>query len=105
MPASNNVLSSNTRIDSYLAADIAEFIRQQLLLNGESFTYETVMSHHGKVSFLQEAIENNYRVYLYFIATEDPDININRVNVRVANHGHYVDSEIIKSRYYRSLQN
>ena len=63
------------------------------------------MSHHGKVSFLQEAIENNYRVYLYFIATEDPDININRVNVRVANHGHYVDSEIIKSRYYRSLQN
>lgn len=93
----------NTKIDSYLAADIAEFIRQQLLECDVSFTYETVMSHEGKVKFMQSALEKGYRVYLYFIATEDPDINISRVNIRVAQKGHAVSPEIIKSRYYKSL--
>jgi predicted ABC-type ATPase len=100
-----NVLLVETKIDSYLAADIAELLRQELLANGFSFTYETVMSHQGKVNFLMQAREIGYRVYLYYIATEDPEINSNRVNVRVAQKGHWVDPEIIKSRYYRSLYN
>ena len=87
-----------------MAADLSEFIRQQLLENNISFTYETVMSHESKIAFLQEAKEKGYRVYLYFIATEDPDINISRVNVRVAQHGHGVNPDIIKSRYYKSLK-
>lgn len=100
----NNVLHVNTTIDSYLAADIAEFIRQQLLANGLSFTYETVMSHESKITFLQKARENDYRVYLYFIATEDPEINISRVNIRVAQNGHAVNPEVITSRYFKSLK-
>lgn len=100
----NNVLYVQTLIDSYLAADLSEFIRQQLLNNDISFTYETVMSHESKISFLQKAREKGYRVYLYFIATEDPEINISRVNVRVAQQGHYVAPEIIRKRYYKSLQ-
>jgi len=100
-----NNLKINTQVDSYLAADIAEFIRQQLLVAGISFTYETVMSHPGKIDFFQQAINKNYRVYLYYIATEDPDININRVNVRVAQNGHPVSPDVIRSRYYKSLQN
>lgn len=47
-----NILICNTSLDSYIAADIAEFIRQQLLDQGISFTYETVMSHKGKIEFL-----------------------------------------------------
>lgn len=61
------------------------------------------MSHISKVNFLQEARDRGYRVYLYFIATEDPEINISRVNVRVVQNGHYVAPEIIKNRYYKSL--
>lgn len=99
----NNTLSVDTEVDSYLAADLAEFIRHQLLEIGVSFTYETVMSHEGKVQFMQSAAEKGYRVYLYFIATEDPDINISRVNVRVAQQGHPVIPEVVRSRYYRSL--
>lgn len=100
----DNVLHIATVVDSYLAADLAEFIRQNLLLNGISFTYETVMSHQTKVAFLEQAQDNGYRVYLYFIATEDPEINISRVNVRVALHGHFVAPEVVKNRYYKSLQ-
>ena len=40
-----NILHINASVDSYLAADLSEFIRQQLLENNISFTYETVMSH------------------------------------------------------------
>lgn len=104
LSVAENVLHINTKADSYLAADLAEFIRQQLLANDISFTYETVMSHESKLNFLQQAREKGYRVYLYFIATEDPEINISRVNVRVAQQGHNVAPEIIKNRYYKSLQ-
>lgn len=101
----DNSLRVSSYYDSYLAADIAEFLRQQMVENNLSFTYETVMSHKSKIEFLQKAIDSGYRVYLYFIATEDPEINLNRVNVRVAQKGHPVGPDIIKSRYYRSLEN
>lgn len=81
LKVSENKLTSSTNIDSYLAVDIAEFIRQELLSNDISFTYETVMSYSGKIDFLRLAIEKGYRVYLYFIATEDPEINISRIKL------------------------
>ncbi len=105
LSVNNNILHIATTIDSYLAADVAEFIRQQLLSYNISFTYETVMSHKSKIDFLQTAKENGYRVYLYYVATEDPEINISRVNVRVAQKGHYVPPETIRDRYYKSLNN
>jgi predicted ABC-type ATPase len=100
-----NVLTIATKIDSYLAADISEFIRQQLLVQGKSFTYETVMSHPGKIDFFHKAKQNGFGVYLYYIATEDPEINISRVKIRVAQEGHHVSPEVITSRYHKSLQN
>jgi len=74
------------------------------LFNNISFTYETVMSHESKIEFLKQAKGKGFRIYLYFIATEDPEINVSRVNVRVAQQGHNVDPEVIKNRYYKSLQ-
>lgn len=99
-----NVLHIQAVVDSYLAADLAEFIRQQLLSNNQSFTYETVMSHESKIAFLEIARNKGYRVYLYYVATEAPEINISRVSVRVAQQGHDVAPEVIKKRYFRSLQ-
>jgi predicted ABC-type ATPase len=101
----NSLYLSDISINSYIAADIAEFIRQELLKAGKSFTYETVMSHKNKLAFMKLAKEEGYRVYLYFVATEDPDINVNRVKIRVAQQGHGVAPEVIRSRYYRSLEN
>jgi predicted ABC-type ATPase len=101
----HNTLKIFTKVDSYLAADLAEFIRQQILEVGISFTYETVMSHAGKIDFLQKARNQGYRVYLYYIATVDPEINISRVNIRVAQDGHPVSPEVIRNRYYKSLEN
>lgn len=91
------------KISSYIAADIAEFIRRKLLAAGKSFSFETVLSHKSKLEFLKHARREGYRIYLYYVATESPVININRVKIRVAKKGHAVDETRIKERYYRSL--
>ncbi len=48
--------------------------------------------------------DRRYRIYLYFVATESPMINISRIKeVRVKSGGHDVPEAKIESRYYRSL--
>ncbi len=91
-------------MSSYYASVIADFIRHKLLENKTSFTFETVMSSSDKVDFLRLAQAKGYRTYLYFVATESPDININRVANRVGDGGHNVPQEKIIKRYYRSLE-
>jgi predicted ABC-type ATPase len=98
-------LKVKSSIDSYLAADIAEFIRQKLVKEGISFTYETVMSHPDKIEFMKEAQNKGYKVYLYFVSTTDPEINSYRVKLRVTQNGHSVPIDKIKDRYYKSLSN
>ena len=61
------------------------------------------MSHPSKVVFLQKAKEKGFKTYLYFICTQDPEINKLRVFNRVNKGGHDVDEEKIVNRYYRSL--
>lgn len=104
---SDNILTlkepANT-IDSYVASVIAEFLRLQLLLGTSNFSFETVMSHSSKVDFLQQAKKAGFKTYLYFICTQDPEINIARVHNRVYKGGHDVENEKIKERYYRSLE-
>jgi len=91
------------RVNSYSHAIVADYIRRQLLSCGATFCYETVLSHPSKVSFMREALSLGYRTYLYYIATEDPDINVNRVRNRVLLGGHNVPEEKIRSRYVKSL--
>ena len=71
---------------------------------GVSFTLETVMSSADKVELLKNAKSAGYRTYLYFIATQDPEINLSRVENRVAQGGHDVPPDKIRGRYYRSLE-
>jgi predicted ABC-type ATPase len=101
----NKVFYADDSMNSYIAADIAEFIRQELLTEGLSFSFETVMSDLSKVDFLNLAKKKGYRIYLYYFSTEDPLINRSRVNVRVLQKGHAVSEEIIERRYFRSLNN
>ena len=88
-----------------IAQIIADFIRKKLLDSGEKFSFETVFSHESKVDIMKCAIEKGYKVYLYFISTEHPDINVYRVKfVRVKENGHDVGEELIRNRYYRSME-
>jgi predicted ABC-type ATPase len=95
-------------VDSYLASYVATYIRNGLLLLNKkdfTFTIETVMSHESKLDFMRAARERGYRIYLYYISTSSPEINVGRVATRVLSGGHNVPEDKIKSRYERSLRN
>lgn len=61
------------------------------------------MSHISKVELLNYAKLKGFRTYLYYIATDDPEINISRVKNRVNLGGHNVPENLIIDRYHRSL--
>jgi len=100
----NNILYSEQQaITGYFAAILADFIRRQLLTARSSFTFETVMSSPDKIHLLKSAKEKGFRVYLYYICTDDVQINIDRAVNRRKSGGHSVPEEKIPPRYDRSL--
>jgi predicted ABC-type ATPase len=82
-------------VNSYLASVLADFLRRKALDEGRSLSFETVMSHPDKVDVLKEAQARGFRTYLYYIATEDPEINLQRVKNRVVAGGHDVPADKI----------
>jgi predicted ABC-type ATPase len=87
----------------YIAAVLSDFVRRQWIALGESFTFETVMSSEDKVAMLRDVHQLGYRTYTYYVCTDSPAINRDRVEVRVKQGGHPVPADKINSRYHRSL--
>lgn len=98
----NKLIVPNTPGD-YDAAMAADFIRYQLLEGNNTFTFETVLSDGRKFEFLREAVAKNFKVYLYFVCTGDPAINIARIANRVQRGGHDVPRATVIDRYSKSL--
>jgi predicted ABC-type ATPase len=94
---------ASVEVNAYFASVAADLLRRRLLKHQVSFTFETVMSASDKVELLFMARNLGYRTYLYYVATDDPAINISRVRARVAQGGHPVPEDKIVSRYFRSL--
>eukprot|EP01031_Cornospumella_fuschlensis_P008409 gene8409-10367_t len=91
-------------VNAYFASVAADFLGQKLMERRVSFSFETVMSSPDKVRLLERAQALGYRTYLYYIATDDPAINVARVKARVNLGGHDVPESKIVSRYARSLE-
>ena len=89
---------------SYKAAQIVEEIRDNLLLAGRSFCFETVFSHPGKVDFVGKAKALGYQVILVMIHLESTGLNKARVAQRVEAGGHDVPDEKIETRIPRLLR-
>ena len=88
----------------HLAQLLATVLRERLLEQQQKISFETVFSHPSKLEFMRRAKEQGYKIYLYFVATEDPAINIARIKeVRVMTGGHDVSEDKIRRRYERSL--
>jgi predicted ABC-type ATPase len=90
-------------IDSYVASLIANYLSKKLLETEHSFCFETVMSHESKIDLLREAKRLGFKTYLYFVFTDDPNLNVKRVDLREKAGGHGVAKAKILSRYQRSL--
>jgi len=99
----NRIVFDHVEVNAYFAAVVADFIRVKLLETMQSFSFETVMSHPDKIELLNRARKIGYRTYLYYIATNDPEINIARIRHRVKMGGHPVPEDKVVSRYQNSL--
>jgi hypothetical protein len=62
------------------------------------------MSHPSKLALLEQAKLLGYQVILVFVGTNNPQINVERVALRVQQGGHDVPTDKIIARYHRTLQ-
>ncbi len=82
---------------------LADEARERCLINGSDFSFETVMSHPSKIEFMACAKSSGFQVSLFFVATNDPILNVERVGARVAQGGHDVPTDRIIARYQRTM--
>jgi predicted ABC-type ATPase len=52
---------------------------------------------------MRKAKKHGFRVYLYFISLDNPNMNIGRVKTRVEQGGHDVPEDKIRERYQRTM--
>lgn len=87
------------------AANCAKELRENCLKGMESLAFETVFSTLEKMEFVKRAKTAGFFTRLFFICTNDPSINAQRVALRVMEGGHDVPISKIINRYYRSIKN
>lgn len=85
------------------AANRAKEMREDCLFNMTSTAFETVFSTPEKLEYVRRAKAAGFFVRLFFVCTDDPSINAQRIALRVMEGGHDVPIPKIISRYYRSI--
>ncbi len=85
------------------AANHAQRMREDCLVKGQNILFETVFSIPEKLDYIRQAQQSGFFIRLFFICTDDPQINIQRVVKRVKKGKHDVPQDKIIKRYYRSV--
>lgn len=98
------VFPNNPEAHSYQAAQIAQEMRNELIIEGRSFCFETVFSHPSKIDFVAKAKSLGYEIILVFIHLETFELNKARIAQRIEEGGHFVPDEKVESRIPRTLQ-
>lgn len=79
--------------------------RELCLEEGRSLAFETVFSTEEKLAFVRRAVSAGYFVRIFFVGTDSPEINAQRIAGRVMEGGHDVPILKIVSRYGKSIAN
>ena len=88
------------------AQSAAMRIRAEATESKLPFAFETVMSHPSRINEMLMLKEQDYRLFLTFITTDDPEKNVARVTLRYetgTTTGHYVAPDKVRERYHRTL--
>lgn len=100
----NNTVYHSSKVQIQ-AGRKAILLQQKYLQSKDSFLIETTFSGHREVNLLQEAKEKGFKTNLVFIFTNDVIKNIERVEDRVEEKGHFVATDDIIRRYDKSFSN
>lgn len=86
------------------AAQMADRLRNELIDRKQSFTFETVLSTDRNIKLLEKAKKHGYFIRCIYVLTDNPQINITRIESRKLAGGHDVPSDKVISRYDRALK-
>ena len=71
-------------VNSYTVALLVNFLQDECINRGVSFSQETVFSHPSKVAALAKAHNAGFRTYLYYVATDaHARLQISRTRCRI----------------------
>ena len=73
--------------------------------NGETFAFETTLAARSYKETILLAQAMGYHVTLIYFWLSSPEMAITRVKKRVEEGGHHIETEVIRRRYTRGLQN
>ncbi len=76
-----------------------------LLINNESFAFETTLSTKSYKNKVLEAKQNGYTVTLLFFWLQSIELAKERVKTRVMEGGHNIPPDVIERRYIKGIKN
>jgi predicted ABC-type ATPase len=78
---------------------------QKYIAEGVSFQQETTLAGRTILKTIRQAKAAGFRIVLYYVGVESPEIAKQRVHRRVEEGGHGVADDVIEARYEKSLRN
>src|ERR1700722_17356444 len=75
-----DVLAQNTPGSSFISASREAIrLRDAYVSEEKDFVWETTLSGHGELAFVRAACGQGYKLYLAFVALNEPSLHISRV--------------------------
>jgi predicted ABC-type ATPase len=78
---------------------------RQLFSKSKDFSFETTLAAKSFIPFLRDAKLAGYKITIIFFWVESSELAIDRIKQRKIEGGHFIEEEIVKRRYKRSIYN
>ena len=78
---------------------------KELAAQRANFAFETTLASRTFAPFLRQLRASGYQVELVYVWLPSADMCVQRVRSRFRSGGHFVEEEIVRRRYERSLKN
>jgi len=78
---------------------------KELIAGNINFAFETTLATRSYTGFISEAKKRGYQVMLLFFWLNTPELAVDRVRMRAASGGHFVDEKIVRRRYAAGIKN
>jgi predicted ABC-type ATPase len=80
-------------------------LARDCIIRHRDFSIETTLSGGYAIRLMQEARAKGFEITIFYFGLGDPNLNIERVAIRVRNGGHNIPTKDILYRHHSSMQN
>lgn len=96
---------SDPRSVDFAAGKEALRLFNRVISEGRSLSLETTLTGRTVLGRMQVAKDAGYHVTLRYVALDDAEKNVRRVEARAAQGGHWIEPETVRRRVAGSLEN